>query len=264
MRHLLLALIVLATANLTNRLHAQGTADQARLMLSIGVGQRSGGGTLWAVGEQPFIPTASQTDTISLSRHFRRNMVVSMSGTYFPGRSLGLNVEVQLLGLGTEDQCSLQSQFPSDTTVALCNSINRAERSATSAAFSVGGIYRVASRQVIHPYARANVGVVITQHSFLRTRGTTDGGVSITELYRDDASTSVQPYVSFGGGIVTVIGRGYQFRFELRDNYVRLPAVSGATVFQGFKPPSRTVGKHLLTFIVAFDVVLERKRGRRY
>jgi len=233
-------------------------------MLSIGLGQASGGGTLWAVGQQPFIASATETDTLSLSRHFRRSMVVSMSGSYFPGRSLGLNVEVQLLGLGTEDQCSLRNALGSADGTAVCNDINRAERGATSAAFSVGGIYRVASRQVIHPYARGNVGVVITQHSFLRTRGSTDGGVSIVELYRDDASTSIQPYLSFGGGIVTVIGRGYQFRFELRDNYVRLPAVSGPTGFQGFEPPSRTVGKHLLSFIVAFDVVLERKRGRRY
>lgn len=262
MRLSVFALGFAAVSALPGALPAQATADRARLMFSIGVGQLSGGGTLWSVDRQPLIDLAG-TDSMSLSRHFRRNLVISMSGTYFPGRSLGFNVEAQLLGLGTEDQCFLRT--PPGTTLGnqVCSSINRAERTATSAALSVGAIYRVASRQVIHPYVRGNIGLVWTQHSFLRTSGTVANG-AVVEVYFDDKSTTVRPYLSLGGGVVTVIGRGFQGRFELRDNYIRIPAVSRATSQQNLKPPSTSVGKHLLSFIVAFDVVLERKRGRRY
>lgn len=34
-------------------LAGQATADQARLMFTVGFGQTSGGGTLWSVGSQP-------------------------------------------------------------------------------------------------------------------------------------------------------------------------------------------------------------------
>jgi len=64
--------------------------------------------------------------------------------------------------------------------------------------------------------------------------------------------------------VVGVIGRGYQFRFEVRDNWVRIPTVSGPAQRQGLKPPTSTSGKHVLSFTLGFDVVLERKRGRRY
>jgi len=262
MRHSMLVLGLTAISLLPAQVHGQRTADQARLMFSVGLGQLSGGGSLWSVDQQPFLDS-STANTLSVSRHFRRNLVIVMSGTYFPGRNLGLNVEAQLIGLGTEDQCAVQTQPSLQLARDVCSSINRAERTATSAAVSAGAFYRLASHQVIHPYARANVGLIATQHSFLRTSGIERRG-STVELYFDDKSTSVQPYVSLGGGVVAVVGGGFQFRFELRDNYTRVPAVSGPTSRQGLKPPSESVGKHLLSFIVAFDVVLERKRGRRY
>jgi hypothetical protein len=249
------------------------TADQARLMFSIGVGQTSGGGTLWSQGHQPFLTTVggvSQVDTLGISRSFRRSLDVVLSGTYFPGDHLGFNVEAQLIGLGTEDGCTIVARggpiFSTETS-DLCSSIARSERSATSVALSGGLIYRLASHQVIHPYVRANTGLLITQQSFLRTKGELQlptGETSELTLYGDASTATLQPYVSFGGGVVGVIGRGYQFRFEVRDNWVRVPAVSGPTSQQGIEPPHHTVGKHLLTFTIGFDVVLERKRGRRY
>jgi hypothetical protein len=261
MRHSLLALGCTAISLLPAQVHGQRTADQARLMFSVGLGQLSGGGTLWSVGRQPLLGNI-QNDTLSLSRQFRRNLVIAMSGTYFPGRHLGLNVEAQLIGLGTEDQCVLHTLPGTALGDSVCASFNRRERTATSAAISVGGVYRIASHHVIHPYLRGNVGLVVTQHSFLKAAGDSSG-VEV-EIYTDDRTTSAQPYFSLGGGVVAVIGRGFQARFELRDNYIKIPAVSGATSRQGLKPPSNSIGKHLLTFIVAFDVVLERKRGRRY
>ncbi len=260
----LVALASLLSATVTS---AQ-TADQARLMFSLGIGQSSGGGTLWSVGNQPFVANASETDTLSLSRAFSRSLAVVLSSTYFPGNHLGINVEAQLLGLGSEDDCRITSQFSLAITQELCRDIGRSSRRGSSAALSGGLVYRVASRQPLHPYVRANVGLMITQQSFIKTTGqistATPGITSTVTLFEDENPSTVKPYLSFGGGVVAVIGRGYQFRFELRDNYVQAARVTHNTDRQNLKPPYDFVGKHILTATIGFDVVLERKRGRRY
>jgi hypothetical protein len=237
------------------------TADQARLVFSVGVGQSSGGGTLWSVGKQPFIIQPNVVDTFALTRTFRRSLNLVLSGTYFPGDHLGFNVEAQLLGLATEDSCRGASLLTVEGD-SLCRSIGRRERSGSSAALSGGLIYRVASHQPLHPYVRANAGLLLSQESFVRTAGQFGNGE--TTIYDDQNPSTVKPYLSFGGGVVAVIGKGYQFRFELRDNWVQVTKVTGATSRQGLRPPTETVGKHILTATIGFDVVLERKRGRRY
>jgi hypothetical protein len=264
MRRLLapIMLFLLPTA-----LCAQATADQARLMFTIGVGEITGGGTLWRVRNQPYAVQAGVEDTLDVTRRFRNSLDVVFSGTYFPGEHLGFNVEAQLIGLGTRDACELVATQGSARTTGLCSSLNRSTRSATSAAVSVGAVFRMWSHQAFHPYVRANAGFVVSQQSFLKATGQyTDStqGVVDVPLYDDGNPANLQPFFSLGGGAVAVIGRGYQLRFEVRDNWVRVPAITGATVRQGLVPGSSPVGKHLLSFVVGFDVVLERKRGKRY
>lgn len=244
------------------------TADQARLMFTLGFGQTSKTSQLWGVGKQPFQVEAGTIDTVAVGRDFRRSLNVILSGTYFPGDHLGFNVEAQLLGLATEDRCRIVSS-PTNALITddFCTSLNREERSATSVGISGGLIYRLASRQVIHPYVRTNVGVLITQQSFLKTRGFVlagNGELAELTLYDDNNPAVIQPYISFGGGVVAVIGRGYQFRAEVRDNYVRVPIVTGPTSRQNLVPPHTSVGRHVLSMTIGFDVVLERKRGKRY
>ncbi len=247
-------------------LAAQATADQAQLEFTVGFGQTSGGGQLWAVGAQPFQVDPTTIDTFSLSRALRRTINVSFSGTYFPGNHLGLTVEAQLLGLGTADACTVRFTAGAQETADLCRSISRSERNATSVAVSVGGVYRIASRQTVHPYLRAGGGLVVTQQSFAKVHGDvfTSGEASDLVLYADQNTTTVQPYALFGGGVVAVAGKGIQFRFEVRDNWVRIPAVTGPTTRQGLEPPTALTSRHILSFMIGFDIVLERKRGRRY
>jgi hypothetical protein len=266
MRLLISLMAALATLLASSALRAQ-TADQARLMFTVGLGQSSGGGTLWSVGRQPFIIDPSMTDTLALTRSFRRSLDVVLSGSYFPGDHLGFNVEAQLLGLATQDDCRIVETQGAIETQDLCRTIGQAKLSGASAALSGGLIYRVASHQPLHPYARVNAGLLITQQSFVKTTGTVytvaNEPAQLT-LYEDRNPSTLQPYLSFGGGVVAVIGKGYQLRFELRDNWVRVPMVDGPAGRQGLKPPTSTVGKHILTATLGFDVVLERKRGRRY
>ena len=249
------------------RLHGQGKADQARLMFSIGAGWTTGGGTLWTVGKQPLAVIANEIDTLSLERNFRDNFNLVFSGTYFPGDNLGFTLEVQLLGLGTLDGCTIRSTQGAAFTSEACSSIDGSERSSSSTAIAGGVMYRIASHNVIHPYLRAMGGMVIVQESFLKMVGTVTGNTGGTAdliLYDDDDAVSISPYLGLGGGVVVATGRGFQMRFELRDNWVNVPAVSGPTSRQGFIPPSERVGTHRLTATLGFDIILERKRGRRY
>jgi hypothetical protein len=266
-RLLLPSLVAVASLlSVTTSLNGQ-TADQAKLMFSVGLGQSTGGGNLWSVGAQPFIISSTVTDTVAVSRNFRRSLDVVLSGTYFPGNNLGINVEAQLLGLGTEDNCRITSTAPDVLTTQLCRTIGKNKQTGSSAALSGGLVYRIASHQPLHPYVRANLGLLVTQQSFIKTTGTistADSLPSQATLFEDNNPSTVKPYLSFGGGVVAVIGRGYQFRFELRDNWVQVPRVTDGTSRQGLKPPHDFVGKHILTATIGFDVVLERKRGRRY
>ncbi|MFN8653096.1 MAG: hypothetical protein U0133_14425 [Gemmatimonadales bacterium] len=259
---------VLAVAALSAAPLAAQTADQARLVFSVGIGQSSGGGELWSIGRQPFLVSPSRTDTLSLRRSFRRSLNVVLSGTYFPGNHLGYNVEAQMLGLATEDDCSKAGGgMPAPPVALLCNTINRHDGSGSAVALSGGLIYRFAPQQPLHPYIRANVGFLVSQESFIKVGGPLGDSLPVASdavIYADRNSSSIRPTVSFGGGLVAVIGRGYQFRFELRDNWVQVPKILGATSIQGVRPATDLVGKHILTATLGFDVVLERKRGRRY
>ena len=261
----LLALTLLAAS--AARLEGQGRADQARLMFSLGMGWATGGGTLWSVGRQPLAIQVNEIDTLSVSRSLRNSFNVVFSGTYFPGDHLGFTLEAQLLGLGTVDGCAIRQTLGATFTQEACSSINQSERSSSSTALAGGGMYRIASHNFIHPYLRAMGGMVIVQESFLKMKGRVTGSTGERAdliLYDDNGGTSISPYIGLGGGIVIATGRGFQMRFEVRDNWVNVPGVSAPTSRQGFVPPSDRVGAHRLTATIGFDILLERKRGRRY
>jgi hypothetical protein len=257
---LIVALLALPAWTLTAQ-----TADQARLVFSVGLGQTTGGGELWRVGRQPF-----NGDTLAVSRSFRRSLNISFGATYFPGDNLGINAEAQLLGLGSRDGCAIVSTEdpPGALTQAACADIGGNTRTSSSGSLSLGLVYRIMSKASIHPYVRANAGLLVSQESFLKLVATTPGSGGIeadSPIYLDDSPDNLQPYFSFGGGVVAALGRGYQLRFEVRDNWVRVPVVTGPTSgAPAFTPSNTTEGRHVLSFVVGFDVVLERKRGRRY
>jgi hypothetical protein len=50
----------------------------------------------------------------------------------------------------------------------------------------------------------------------------------------------------------------------VRDNMVRMATVAGPTAQDGVPPPTASRLRHLLSMEIGFDVVLERRHGRRY
>jgi hypothetical protein len=78
----------------------------------------------------------------------------------------------------------------------------------------------------------------------------------------------VEPSLALGLGFTAAVAKGYQIRWEVRDNIVGIQRVTGTLPQSGLVsptvPPHGRVFKHLFSMTLGFDVVLERRRGRRY
>jgi hypothetical protein len=242
----------------------QATKDQARLIFTVSGGVVLGR-QLWSVDAQPVQFTAP-ADTLALGRRIRSSIAVGFGGTYFPGEHLGLSVDGFLIGLGFEDSCRLRFTAGSADLAAACQSIQGATKSASAVALTAGPVFRLQSRSLVSPYARANLGLVFSSQSSIRTIGRfpTAEGFSDLVVYDDDHDSRVEPVLALGAGITAAIAQGYQLRWEVRDNIVGVQRVTEATPEARVIPPHEVAYKHIFSMSIGFDVVLERRRGRRY
>jgi hypothetical protein len=242
----------------------QGTKDQARLVFTVSGGMVVGR-HLWSVDNQPAQFTAT-ADTFAIGRRIRSTITVGFGGTYFPYEHLGVSVEGFLIGLGFEDSCRLAFSSGSGDAATACQSIQGATKSATAVTLSGGPVFRVNSRSLISPYARANLGLVISNQSSLRTIGrfSTPDGTAERVVFADDHDSRIAPSLALGAGFTAAVGKGYQLRWEVRDNIVGVQRVTGSTPQSDLVPPHELTYKHLFSLTIGFDVVLERRRGRRY
>lgn len=265
---LLAAVGILAAASPAS---AQKTEDEARLVFTMGL-TYTGGSDLWSVEDQPILVPGAGFDLIDINRRISSGIGVLFSGMYFPKPSLGFVGEVFFLGVGLEDQCAVASPTPNPRTEQLCSSIDGATKSSSAVMMSVGPVLRAGADQPISPYVRAQVGLLFSNLSPVSTSGTvvvTDPGTGAQEylqyvVYTDPSSTRVTPGFVFGGGVTAVIGKGWQLRTEVRDNLVQIATVAGPTSPGSDDPEIVNEWKNLWSIVLAADIVLEKKRGRRY
>jgi hypothetical protein len=243
---------------------AQATKDQARLIFTVAGGVVLGR-SLWSVDAQP-VQFITPADTLALERRIRSNIAVAFGGTYFPGNNLGLGVEALLLGLGFEDRCRLVFSSGSSDLAEACQSIQGATKSASAVAVSVGPVFRIHSQRLLSPFVRANLGLIFSNQSSIRTIGRfgTPDGVSELVIYDDDRETRIAPVLGLGIGFTAAVGKGYQLRWEVRDNISGVQRVTGPSPQARVIPPHELTYKHLFSMSIGFDVVLERRPGRRY
>ncbi|MBA3416553.1 MAG: hypothetical protein H0U10_15135 [Chloroflexia bacterium] len=240
---------------------AQATGDRAQLVFTISGAYIDGKG-LWAVPSQSLQEGGFTTD-LALSRSIQNTLGASLAATYYPANNFGLSAEAFLIGLGYDDTCRVTSADNSARIVEVCENLDQQDKSAAAAAFNVGGIFRVASREFISPFARATVGLAVTNQSSLLTEGVASNG-ALLAIYTDDAGTRVRPSFGLGLGATMVLSRGYHLRWEVRDNIVGLDRITGPTSGLSQNPPHETAYKHLFSVLIGLDVILERQRGRRY
>jgi hypothetical protein len=243
----------------------QATGDQSRLVFTVSVGA-VGGSQLWSSSPQPvrFIDPA---DTFALTRRVRSTLAAGFGGAYFPGENIGFTLEGFLIGLGFEDSCRHLFSSGRVAVAEVCQSIQGRKKAATSVILSGGTIFRLNSRKLFSPYGRINAGLVLSNQSSLRTAGQfLNDSSQIAELfvYSDNRNSRVDPALALGLGFTAAVAKGYNIRWEVRDNITGIQRVTGPVSIAGLVPPHKRVYKHLFSMTVGFDVVLERRRGRRY
>lgn len=260
----LLFLALLGSVILPAAVRAQRTGDQARLIFTVSGGV-VGGKELWLVDAQP-VQFIDPADTFQVGRRIRSTFAAGFGGSYFPGENLGFAAEGFLVGLGFEDSCRQRFSSGSGSVASVCQTIQGSKKAATSVILSAGPILRFNSRKLFSPYARLNLGFVFSDQSSLRTIGEfpTDSGPASLVVYSDDHNSRVEPALALGVGFTAAVGSGYNLRWEAKDNIVGVQRVTGPIPIAGFVPPHKLTFKHLFSITIGFDVVLERRKGRRY
>lgn len=260
----------LALSLVLNAATAQ-TASQPSLVLTIfgGVGT---GNSLWSIARQPLcLPdpncTGSPHDTLRLSRDVTSSLIVGAGATYFKGPHLGFTLEVFYLGLPLDDTCTglFYNPDPESRNQQLCDNITAAALSTSAIAFFGGLVLRASPTRSLSPYVRAGVGVL----SY--SSGTVDmSGVFVEGNNIKPRAVLIDPNPKGGAftsqvaaGLTARLSPGYQFRFEVRDVLVPLKRVTGAAS-DNLQPPTDTKVFHRIALTLGLDVILERKRGRRY
>lgn len=255
--------IVLSALVLAVPLAAQ-TGDQARLVVGTSVGW-TGGTDLWSVAEQPITAIGQTNDRFALQRRLRSNIAVSGQVTYFPRNHIGITGEVGYLGLGTKDSCQLLTSTGDFTNESACAAINIQERSA-SAVGALGGVtLRAFSRGAIQPYTRILAGIVLAPRSTVELApvfGELQN--TVLRIYETEGEAEVKPAGALAVGFATSPNAGTQLRVEARGTWTRLSVVDGPSAREGLVPPTSSKWVMVPTVTVGFDIVLEKRRGRRY
>jgi hypothetical protein len=243
---------------------AQRTGDQSRLVFTVSAGYVAGS-SLWHVPDQPVAG-----NVFDVGRSTQGRLGGGMAATYYKGEHLGLTADVFAFELAYADACRTLG-VASEINRLGCQNIDETERSALAAVISVGGILRVASREMVSPFARVGAGILISNQSSILMSGLARPAnlppgepPFLVRVYDDDRKSRVGASLQLGVGFTTPISNGFQFRWEVRDNIVGIQKVDGAALENVLAPPHSITYKNLISLIAGIDLVLERSRGRRY
>jgi len=271
MRLATFAILVLVFAATSSA--AAQTNQQPTIVLTI-FGGYTTGHDLWIVGKQPLqvIGTnPAEYDTLRLSQAIGPSIIAGAAATYFPSAHLGLHVELSYIGLPVNGGCTGPVTYRPDfeeKNKQTCDDIQAKSSDGGAIAIFTGATFRAASRGAISPYARLNLGFVSQSRSTIEMSGgfITSSGVGVREVVSDPKPRRAKVLFGAALGFTRPISPGYQFRWEVRDLIIPLNRLTGpATPVSGaIVGPTATRLYHHFSLILGLDVVLEKKRGRRY
>ena len=260
---------------------AAQSADRPNLVLTVFGGYRIGR-QLWTLRNQPFdvidyvggslFPDSTRRDTLALAREVTPSFIAGLTASYFRGPHLGVQAEMVFLSMSLESRCGIRVFDPADTAdinPTLCGSLSGASVPMSAVAFSAGLLLRATPNKSATPYLGLSGGMVTRTRGTIETSGAFVDNAGILNsiiMIADDRATRTDLSAQLSAGVMMPLGPGYQLRFEGRDIYTRLDYPSGIAdpgTVPLHPPHGARYGQHL-SFVVGLDVVLERKRGRRY
>lgn len=240
--------------------------DESRLVVGIHAGY-IGGTDLWTIAQQPIPVGSGGSDLFRLHRTLRSNITFDGQLHYYRSPNFGLTGELTYLGLGTRDRCILLTTGTVLHQLA-CAALDGYERSASAVSVAGGAIFRLNSRGDVQPYLRGSVGLALVPRSTTEVTAFFTDPNQVDEralpIYRKDGSRDAKLILSAGFGLATSPRHGYQFRFEARMTGVPLAVVSGPTDGISLEPPTANRWVWIPTLTFGVDIVLEKRRGRRY
>jgi len=262
---------VLLALSLAAPAAAAQTGSQPSLVLTIFAGAATGD-SLWSIPRQPYcLPTSCTAidprDTLRLSRDVGSTLLAGAGATYYQSPHLGFTLEVFYLGIPLDDSCTglFYNADVENRNEQLCNYIAGSALSSSAIGFFGGFVVRAAPTRAISPYVRAGAGLL----SY--STGTVDmSGVFVSNnisqsraVIVDDKPKKGALTVQVAAGFTARLSPGYQFRFELRDVLSPLEHVTGAANDLGQVSKATRV-HHRVALTLGLDIILEKKRGRRY
>jgi hypothetical protein len=134
-------------------------------------------------------------------------------------------------------------------------------------ALSVGAILRSACRAAVSPYVRLQGGGFFGNLNTTAMEGsfTNENNESvIVPIYPGTSSSSFSPQITFGAGVTIPVANAYHLRLEGRGMTYSMKTITGATGQFGTEPNTGTKWLTQFSIHAGIDLVLERKRGRRY
>lgn len=250
---------------------AAQTGSQPSLVLTIFAGAATGN-SLWSIPRQPFCVLAgtscsSLIDTLRLTRDVGSSLLAGAGATYYQSPHLGFTLEVFYLGVPLDDGCT-GLFFNADAerrNEQLCDYISGSAPSSSSIAFFGGVVLRAAPTRAISPYVRFGAGLLSYSTGTVEMAGIYVSGnaiesraVIIDEKPKKGAITG-----QAAAGFTFRLSPGYQFRFELRDVLSPMEHVTSAADNLG-RVSTVTRAHHRVALTLGLDIILEKKRGRRY
>ena len=278
MRSFSFATLVLTCALVAPTVAQTGSENNLVLTIFAGTGT---GHSLWGVGKQPLCvfdagnQCTSQYDTLGLSRTVNSTLVLGAAATYFLSPHVGVHIEMSYLGLPVESSCTALLLNPDPTGPGgteqrrngqICDDIQSQASQSGAIAIFAGVTMRASARRAFSPYLRGSFGVVNQPHSSIEVVGvfvSGSGTIFERQVVADPSPRRNTVMLGAAAGFTRPVSAGYQFRLEVRDVLTSMDRLVGPVNALGVGPiASRSYHHFALT--LGFDVILERKRGRRY
>lgn len=249
---------------------AAQTNPQPTILLTIFAGAGTGH-QVWAIDKQPLQVIGTDPpryDTLRLSTEITPTIVLGVVATYFPSPHVGFHAELSYQGFPVDGGCvgpAVYSPDGQNKNQQTCNDIQRSGADGGAIAVFGGVTFRAAARQSISPYARVNLGIVNQSRSTIEMAGAfvTSNGLGVRQVISDASPKLTAVMLGAAIGFTRRISPGYQFRWEVRDLIVPMERLIGPADALTIGPTASRLYHHF-SLILGFDVVLERKRGRRY